>query len=224
MPTHLPPYPDRAAAGRDLATHLARWAGDPRVLVLALPRGGVPVAVPVADMLRAPLDVLVVRKLGLPTAPEVAMGALAGVGDVVVEVDEPRVRTRARVTAADVARVRDAELAELRRREVAYREGRPPIDVRGRVAVLVDDGLATGASVRAAVAALRPHVPARVVVAVPVGAGDACAALRAQADDLVCVRTPADFRAVGQEYVDFAPPTDADVRALLRGRSSGPTR
>lgn len=164
MPAHPAPFPDRAAAGRDLAGHLGPWAGDPRVLVLALPRGGVPVAVPVAHALRAPLDVLVVRKLGLPTAPEVAMGALAGVGDVVVAVDEPRVRTQGHATADDVARVRDTELAELRRREIAYREGRPPPDVRGRVVVLVDDGLATGASMRAAVAALRPHAPARTPV------------------------------------------------------------
>jgi len=217
MPDTARPYPDRAAAGSDLARHLAAHAHDARVLVLALPRGGVPVAAPVAAALGAPLDVVVVRKLGLPGYPEVAMGAIAGIGDAVELVHEHRVQAQARVTPDELDRVRRRELVELRRREAAYRGGRPAPDLGGRVVVLVDDGLATGATMRAAVAAVRSHAPARVAVAVPVGSVGACAALAREADEVVCVRRPTPFRAVGQAYVDFDPPTDDEVRALLGG-------
>ncbi|MBO0900283.1 phosphoribosyltransferase [Cellulomonas sp. zg-ZUI222] len=215
------PYADRAAAGQDLAGHLAHLAGE-RVVVLALPRGGVPVAAPVAQALRAPLDVVVVRKLGLPGHPEVAMGAIAGIGDDVELVHEHRIEVRGNVTAEEFRHVHRAELVELRRREIAYRGTRRPPGVTGQVVVLVDDGIATGATVRAAVAAVRRHEPERIVVAVPVGPAEAVAAVAQTADDVVCVRRPRRFRAVGQEYVDFAPPSDDQVRALLAG--AGPAR
>jgi putative phosphoribosyl transferase len=186
------------------------------VLVLALPRGGVPVAAPVAAALRVPLDVLVVRKLGLPEQPELAMGALAGIGGGVEEVLNRRVLAAARVPEADLAEVRVTELAALRRREQALRRELPPLPVEGRVVVVVDDGAATGSTVRAAVAALRRHSAARVVVALPVCPPDTAAALARETDELVCLRVPATFRAVGLEYADFEPPADADVLALLR--------
>ncbi|MBO3090216.1 phosphoribosyltransferase, partial [Cellulomonas dongxiuzhuiae] len=211
----------RPAAGAAPDRHLPASAHDPRVVVLALPRGGVPVAAPVAAGLRAPLDVLVVRKLGVPGHPEVAMGAIAGIGPAVELVHEDRVQARARVTPDDLDRVRRRELAELHRREVAYRGARPAPRLGGRVVLLVDDGLATGATMRAAVAAVRSRAPARVVVAVPVGSDDGCAAVARVADEVVCVRRPSPFRAVGQAYVDFDPPTDDAVRALLAGGGGG---
>jgi len=211
------PYADRTAAGEDLARHLSAYAGDDRVVVLALPRGGVLVAAPVASALHAPLDVVVVRKLGVPGHPEVAMGAIAGIGGRIEIVHVRRVQTTAHVTPYDLDAVYRHELLELRRREAAYRGSRPPPTVRGRVVVLVDDGMATGATMRAAVAAVRRQGPARVVVAVPVGSADACADVGRDADEVVCVRQPRHFRAVGQEYLDFAPPTDDEVRALLGG-------
>lgn len=210
------PFADRARAGAALAGRLAAYAHLPDVVVLALPRGGVPVAAPVAAALGAPLDVLVVRKLGLPGQPELAMGALAGIGGEVEVVLNRRVLDAARVPAADLDAVRDAELAELRRRETAFRRELPALPVTDRTVVVVDDGAATGATVRAAVAALRRHGPARVVVALPVCPPDTAAALARETDDLVCVRVPSRFHAVGLEYADFAPPADADVLALLR--------
>lgn len=210
------PFADRARAGAALAGRLASYAGRADVLVLALPRGGVPVAAPVAAALRVPLDVLVVRKLGLPEQPELAMGALAGIGGGVEEVLNRRVLAAARVPEADLAEVRVTELAALRRREQALRRELPPLPVEGRVVVVVDDGAATGSTVRAAVAALRRHGAARVVVALPVCPPDTAAALARETDELVCLRVPATFRAVGLEYADFEPPADADVLALLR--------
>lgn len=216
------PFADRAQAGAALAGRLAAYAGRPGVLVLALPRGGVPVAAPVAASLAAPLDVLVVRKLGLPEQPELAMGALAGIGGQVDVVLNHRVLDAARVPVAALDRVRATELAELRRREAAFRSELPAVPVAGRTVVLVDDGAATGSTVRAAVAALRRHRPARVVVALPVCPPDTAAALAREVDELVCVRVPATFHAVGLEYADFAPPTDAEVLAVLRAaRASG---
>jgi putative phosphoribosyl transferase len=210
------PFADRAQAGAALAGRLAAYAGRPGVLVLALPRGGVPVAAPVAASLAAPLDVLVVRKLGLPEQPELAMGALAGIGGEVDVVLNHRVLDAARVPVAALGRVRATELAELRRREAAFRSELPAVPVAGRTVVLVDDGAATGSTIRAAVAALRRHRPARVVVALPVCPPDTAAALTREVDELVCVRVPAMFHAVGLEYADFDPPTDAEVLALLR--------
>ena len=210
------PFADRAQAGAALAGRLAASAGRPGVVVLALPRGGVPVAVPVAEALGAPLDVLVVRKLGLPRQPELAMGALAGLGGEVVEVLHEPVLRAARVPAAVLDAVREAELVELRRREVALRRDLPALPVARRTVVVVDDGAATGSTVRAAVAALRRGGAGRVVVALPVCPPDTAAVLAAEADELVCLRSPARFQAVGLEYADFAPPRDDQVADLLR--------
>ncbi|SEO66290.1 Predicted phosphoribosyltransferase [Trujillonella endophytica] len=215
-------FADRAAAGRALAVELSGRGLDGAV-VLGLPRGGVVVAAPVAAALGAPLDVLVVRKLGLPGRPELAMGAIAAVGDAVETIRNPEVLEAARVDEAAFAAVRARELVELRRRVEAYRTGRPPVPVRGRTVVLVDDGLATGSTVRAALAALRSQQPARVVVAVPVGSPHVVAELAAEVDALVCLAAPAGFRAVGQVYADFSPTEDDAVRAALTGGPQQPT-
>ncbi|RZT15039.1 putative phosphoribosyltransferase [Kribbella sp. VKM Ac-2569] len=205
------PYPDRAAAGRVLADELGSVGGS--VLVLGLARGGVPVAAPVADVLDADLDVLIVRKLGLPGQPELAMGAIAGVGEELHVVrNEP---IAAEVDPETLEDVRRQEVRELRRREQAYRGDRPPIDVRDRVVILVDDGLATGATMRAAVEAVRRHRPARVIVAVPVGGIESCRRLSRVADQVVCAWIPQYFTAVGQAYRDFSPVSDDEVRRVL---------
>ena len=206
------PFRDRAAAGQALAGHLAAYASRPDVLVLALPRGGVPVAFEVAIALDAPLDVFLVRKLGVPGHEELAMGAIATGGvrvlndGVVRDLDIPR---------ATIDRVAAAEQEELARREVAYRDDRPAPAVADRTVVLVDDGLATGATMRAAVAALRQGRPRRVVVAVPVAASSTCAELRVEVDEIVCALTPEPFYAVGLWYEDYAPTTDDEVHDLL---------
>lgn len=216
------PFADRAQAGSALARVLT---GDPRLtgaVVLALPRGGVPVAGPVAAALGAPLDVLVVRKLGLPGHPELAMGALAGIAGDVVEVRNEAVLRAAGVSPDAFAEVRATEAAELRRREAAYRGDRAPQAVAGRTVLVVDDGAATGATVRAAVAALRRQGAARVVVALPVCPPDTARLLAVEADGLVCLREPAVFAAVGQEYGDFAATPDAEVcRVLDAARARG---
>jgi predicted phosphoribosyltransferase len=205
------PYPDRAAAGAALADELG--AVDGSVLVLGLARGGVPVAAPVAAALGADLDVLLVRKLGLPGQPELAMGAIAGVGDELDVVrNEP---VAAGVDPEVIEAVRQEEVRELRRRERAYRGDRPPIDVRDRTVILVDDGLATGATMRAAVAAVRRQRPARVIVAVPVGGIESCRRLSRVADQVVCAWIPHYFSAVGQAYRDFSPVDDDEVRQVL---------
>jgi len=209
------PYPDREAAGRELAGQLTAYAGRSDVVVLALPRGGVPVALPVARALGAPLDILVVRKLGVPGQPELAMGAIAGFAEGVEVVRNDRVISALHVCDHQVEAVHRTELAELRRRELAYREDRPAIPVRSRVVIVVDDGLATGSTMTAAVAAARHQQPGRVVVAVPIGAADACAVLRQLADEVVCLWTPRSFGAVGQGYLDFRAVQDDEVRALL---------
>ncbi|MGF1663192.1 MAG: phosphoribosyltransferase [Kineosporiaceae bacterium] len=208
-----PLYRDRSHSGRVLSAHLAGHLAGPDVLVLGLPRGGVPVAAEVARALGAPLDVLVVRKLGVPGQPELAMGALAPGGVRVL--NDHVVRTLG-IAASVVDTVAAAEAAELRRREHAYRDARPPLDVSGREVVLVDDGLATGASMRAAVSAARLLGAARVVVAVPVGARGACEELSGMADEVVCTTVPEHFRSVGDCYRDFDQTTDEDVTALLR--------
>jgi putative phosphoribosyl transferase len=216
MTARTTPFADRSEAGRELATGLASYAGRDDVVVLALPRGGVPVAAPVARALRAPLDVLVVRKIGVPGQPEVAMGAIAGVGDAVELVRNERVLSMVSVREQDFQAVQDRELHELRRREAAYREGRPAVVVRDKLVVLVDDGLATGSTMLAAVAAVRRQDPARLVVAVPVGAADTCEALRREADEVVCSWTPEPFYAVGQGYRDFSATEDHEVTAALQ--------
>jgi predicted phosphoribosyltransferase len=207
-------FADRRDAGRVLGERLAATAHEDAV-VLGLPRGGVVVAAEVAGVLAAPLDVLVVRKLGLPWQPELAMGAIAAAGDVVETVRTEAVLARAHVDDDTFAAVRDRELAELRRREAAYRGQRPVVPVTAREVLLVDDGLATGSTMRAAVLAVRRGAPRRITVAVPIGAPAACAALEPDVDELVCLCAPQAFRAVGQGYADFAPTVDDEVRAAL---------
>ena len=206
------PFRDRVEAGETLAGHLSDYRNRDDVVVLALPRGGVPVAREVARALGVPFDVYVVRKLGVPGHEELAMGAIATGGvrqvnrDVVDALGIP-----ANVIDAVAAR----EQVELERREQTYRGQRPPASLKSKTVILVDDGLATGSTMRAAVMAVRQQQPARVIVAVPVGAVSTCADLATEADDVVCVRTPEPFVAVGLWYRDFTPTTDHEVRALL---------
>lgn len=213
----MAPFRDRRDAGRQLAERLLDWAGRPDVIVLALPRGGVPVGYEVARRLGAPLDVFVVRKLGVPGHEELAMGALASGG---VRVLNPEIIQSLGISTEVIEGVTAREAEELARRERAYRGDRPPTEVAGRVAVLVDDGLATGATMRAAATALRGHGPSRILVAVPVGAPDACQALGEVADETICLLRPVWFSAVGAWYDDFSPTTDAEVRELLERAAS----
>jgi predicted phosphoribosyltransferase len=205
-------FRDRTEAGRQLAAALAPYAGRPNLLVLALPRGGVPVGFEVARALHAPLDVMLVRKLGVPGHEELAMGAIASGGIRVVSEDVVRALG---IPERVIAAVAAAEEEELVRRERLYRGGRPPPDVRGRLVILVDDGLATGSTMRAAAAALRAQHPERLVVAVPVAAPETCETLRMEVDDVVCALTPEPFYAVGAWYQDFSQTTDEEVRELL---------
>jgi predicted phosphoribosyltransferase len=206
-------YRDRTEAGRYLAESLVEYAGDAKVIVLALPRGGVPVAFEIATALHAPLDVYVVRKIGVPGHEELAMGATAGDGTVVL--DERLVDGLGITREAFNAGVR-RELTELHRRESVYRDGRPEPDLSGKTVIVVDDGLATGSTMRAAVTALRRRNPASIVVAVPTAAKRTCAELARVADRVVCPSTPEPFQAVGLYYDDFRQTTDDEVRALLR--------
>jgi putative phosphoribosyl transferase len=205
-------FADRREAGQFLAKKLAEYADRPDVLVLALPRGGVPVAFEVARALHAPLDVFLVRKLGLPGHEEVAMGAIASGGVRVLNEDIVRAL---RIPADLIEAVAAGEQEELGRRQRIYRGDRPPPEVRGRTVVLVDDGLATGSTMRAAVLALRRQGAARIVVAVPIGAFQTCAEFEQEADDVICARTPEPFYAVGLWYGDFSQTTDEEVRDLL---------
>lgn len=206
------PFLDRREGGAALATKLAQHAGRPDLIVLALPRGGVPVGYEVARSLGAPLDVFLVRKLGTPGHRELAMGAIASGGVRVLNEDVVRWYSIPEGAIDAVAR---SEQVELERREREYRRDRPPRDLRDRVVILVDDGLATGSTMRAAVEAVRQHQPARVIVAVPVAASDTCREFQGLADEIVCAKTPEVFSAVGQWYVDFSQTTDDEVRALL---------
>jgi predicted phosphoribosyltransferase len=203
---------DREEAGRALASHLREYANRDDVIVLALPRGGVPVAYEVALALHAPLDVFLVRKLGVPGHEELAMGAIASGG---VELLNESVVRMLGISEREVEAVARAERAELERRAREYRDDRPPLDLRRRCVIIVDDGLATGATMRAAVAALRMEGPSRIIVAVPVGATETCDALGTVADDVVCVRTPEPFNAVGLWYQKFDQTSDDEVRELL---------
>ena len=213
-------FRDRVHAGRRLAQHLLPYAGRPNLLVLGLPRGGVPVAAEVAEALDAPLDVFLVRKLGLPGHEELAMGAIASGG---IRVLNPEVVNAVRVPGPVIDAVARREGAELERREREYRGDRPAPEIRGRTVLLVDDGLATGSTMRAAVAALQSEQPEKLVVAVPVAAPETCDAFREVVDDVVCAATPEPFYAVGLWYDDFSQTTDAEVRALLaRARERQP--
>src|SRR5687767_11650714 len=198
-------FQDRYDAGRYLAFHLAAYGNRPDVLVLALPRGGVPVAYEVARALNVPLDVFLVRKLGVPGHEELAMGAIATGGIVVLNRE---LADDLRISADEIERVAAREVQELARRERAYRDGRPAPDVRGRTVILVDDGLATGSTMRAAAQAVRMQGPARTVVAVPVAAVQTCDEFRGEVDEVVCARTPLPFYAVGLWYDDFSPTSD----------------
>lgn len=213
MDEETPQFDDRRQAGRVLARSLRHLAGDPSLLVLALPRGGVPVGFEVAQALGAPLDVLVVRKLGLPGQEELAIGAIASGGVRVLNED---VVSQLGIDEEVIDAVARREIEELASREARYRDGGPPFpDVSGRTVVLVDDGLATGSTMRAAVAALRASGPTRLVVAVPVSSFEAYQTLKRVADEMVCVLTPEPFIAVGLWYRDFSQTTDQEVRELL---------
>jgi putative phosphoribosyl transferase len=204
-------FRDRIEAGQLLGRALASRALENEI-VLALPRGGVPVGYEVAKALGAPLDVFIVRKLGVPGHEELAMGAIASGGVRVLNRD---VLDYARITPQQLDTVTAREERELARREAEYRGYRPPLDVRGRTVIIVDDGLATGSTMRAAVQALRAMEPKRVIVAVPVGAAQTCEEFRDIVDEIVCLRTPEPFEAVGLWYDDFTQTTDAEVHALL---------
>lgn len=206
------PFRDRREAGRVLARTLAAYTNRPDVIVLGLPRGGVPVAYEVARALHAPLDVFLVRKLGLPGREELAMGAIASGG---VRVLNREVVEALGIPEEVIDEVAATEEEELHRRERLYRGDRPPLNVAGKTVILVDDGLATGSTMRAAVEALRQQFPARVIVAVPVGAPETCAKLQHEADWVVCPYSPDTFYAVGLWYEDFDQTTDEEVRELL---------
>jgi putative phosphoribosyl transferase len=209
-------FRDRAEAGRVLAQRLSAYADRPDSMVLALPRGGVPVAYEVARALHAPLDVFLVRKLGVPGHEELAMGAVATGG---VRVLNTQVVQALRIPGHVIDAVARLELEELHRRERLYRGDRPPPDVSGHTVIPVDDGLATGATMLAAVRALREQRPARIVVAVPIASPDTCELLREEVDDVVCAVTPEPFYAVGLWYEHFEQVSDEEVRELL-GRSA----
>jgi putative phosphoribosyl transferase len=211
-PPIRPLFRDRTDAGRVLAADLAAYAGRTDIIVLALPRGGVPVAYEVARALGAPLDVFLVRKLGLPGQEEFAMGAIASGG---IRLINEQVVKAYGISDAEVEAIAAAEQRELERRERSYRDRRPLTELAGRTVILIDDGLATGFTMRAAVLAIRQEAPARIVVAVPVAAAETCDEFRGIVDDIVCSETPEPFQAVGIWYEDFTQTTDAQVHELL---------
>jgi len=214
-------FQDRAQAGRLLAEKLAAFSNRPDVVVLGLPRGGVPVAFEVAQRLRAPLDVFLVRKLGVPGHEELAMGAIAT--DQICILNDNVIQSL-RISPGVIEQAIARERRELEKREQIFRFGQP-LALRDRVVILVDDGLATGATMRAAVMAARERHPARVIVAVPVAAREARQQFKDQADDMVCVQTPVNFEGVGQWYEDFTQTSNEEVRALLeQGAKFGPDR
>ncbi|MGH9969465.1 MAG: phosphoribosyltransferase [Pyrinomonadaceae bacterium] len=206
-------YRNRTEAGRHLATELMAFANRPDVIVLALPRGGVPVAFEVAKALDAPLDVFLVRKLGVPGHEELAMGAIASGG---VRVLNENIVAYLDIPDSIIETIAANELSELERRERAYRGDRPPPDVQNRDVILIDDGLATGSTMRAAAAALRKQGPKRIIVAVPVSARQTCDEFRSEVDEVVCAVTPEPFRGVGLWYEDFSQTTDEEVSELLK--------
>lgn len=206
-------FTDRVEAGRMLAERMKAYAMRKDVTVLGIPRGGIPVAFEIAEALGAPLDVFVARKLGVPGQEELAFGAIASGG---VRVLDAEIIGALGISEADIEEVTVRERRELERRERLYRGAKAPLDVVGRTVILVDDGIATGSSIRAAIAALRHLQPARLIVAAPVAPLATCARLRQEVDDLVCVDTPKSFRAIGEFYEDFSQVTDQEVTGLLR--------
>lgn len=204
-------FDDRADAARQLSLRLAAYAAE-HPLVLAIPRGGVPLGRVIADALHAPLDVVLVRKIGAPFNPEFAVGSVGESGAIYVADHAARAGANADWLASEAAR----QLALIRRRRAAYSVLRAPIAVAGRTVILVDDGLATGATARAAIHEIRRQSPARLVMAVPVAADDAASAIASLVDDFICLRTPPDFRGVGQFYRDFDQVDDATVTRLLQ--------
>lgn len=220
-PDGSPPYRDRTAAGRVLVDALAAYRGRHDVVVLALPRGGLPVAAPVAEALAAPLGVVMVRKVGVPGRPELAMGALASIGGSTEQVVNTPLLRSLGIDAQTFARAAAREAVELERRKQAFFGLRDPA-VRDRVVIVVDDGLATGSTMQAAVTALRRHQPAEIVVAVPVGAREAVEALRPLAHSVLCPCTPDPFRAVGLAYSDFTQVDEDEAQRLLGRHSPGP--
>ena len=205
-------FHDRRDAGRTLAELLTAYRDKADVVVLGLARGGIPVAWEVAAELRAPLDAFIVRKLGAPGQEEFALGALASGGHVVLNDDVVRVL---RISPQQLAEITERETRELQRREVTYRDGRPPLDVAGKTVIIVDDGLATGASMLAALQALQEAQPKKLVVAIPTAPESACRRFAGLADDVVCASMPAEFVSVGEFYWDFRQVSDEDVRGLL---------
>jgi putative phosphoribosyl transferase len=210
-------FRDRKDAGQKLAAQLLRFSKNPNVVVLGLPRGGVPVAAEVARALSAPLDVFVVRKLGVPQQEELAFGAIASGG---VRVLDAEIIEQLAIPDAVLDAVVEREMIELERRELAYRRGMPAADVKNRIVILADDGIATGSSMRAAVEALRKLGPERIVVAVPVASPHVVRQLSKVADELVCLSAPEDFRAVGQWYAEFQSTTDDEVTGALESAAS----
>jgi predicted phosphoribosyltransferase len=208
-------FRNRSDAGQQLAAHLKPFADRADVIVLGLPRGGIPVAHEVAARLHAPLDVFLVRKLGVPQHPELAMGAIAEGGVEVLSHDLIR---HLGIPPATVQQVAGRERLEMERRDVRYRGGRSLPALRGRTVLVIDDGLATGSTMEAAIHALRKHSAARIVVAAPVGARETCERLRAVADEVVCASTPEPFDAVGRWYEEFSQTTDEEVVHLLSAR------
>jgi putative phosphoribosyl transferase len=219
---HVLGFRNRREAGRILAERLRTYADRDDVVILAIPRGGVPVAYEVAKDLHAPLDVFTVRKLGVPGCEELAMGAIASRSTII----DRRLVEALGLGPREIDSIIKAELTELKRREKVYRDNRPPPEIEGKTVIVVDDGLATGASLLAAVHALRRSHPARIVAAAPVGASETCLVLESEADEVVCVLMPEPFHAVGCHYDNFVQTSDDEVRALLAAanENGGPRR
>jgi putative phosphoribosyl transferase len=205
-------FPNRTEGGRGLARELSHYAGRNDVVVLALPRGGVPIGFEIACALHAPLDVFLVRKLGVPHYPELAMGAIASGGTRVLN---ETVLEQLQIPIEDIEAVAEREQRELERREQAFRNGRPPVPVSNQICILVDDGLATGSTMRAAVMALKKQTPLRCVIAVPVASAETCAEFEPLVDEVLCLYTPEPFIAVGRWYDDFMQLSDEEVREYL---------